>query len=287
MSIQTSTSHYSTIEKAITYLYKHFKEQPSLAEVATFVGLSEYHFQRLFQNWAGVSPKQFLQYVTATYARTLLAECKDALSVAHEAGLSSSSRLHDLMVKVYASTPAELRRQGSNLKLTYGFQDTPFGNCLIALTGRGICHLAFLDDSEPLALQELHALWPHAELTQSQQMTAAYAERIFLSKPTLTELKIHLKGSPFQLKVWEALLEIPLSRLVSYQDIANRIGQPQAYRAVATAIGKNPVAFLIPCHRVIRSSGIIGKYRWGTARKRIILGWEALQQEHTSGIEPS
>lgn len=274
---------YVLMEKAIAFLCEHFKEQPSLAEAANVVGWSEYHFQRVFQHWVGVSPKQFLQYLTASYARQQLQDCQDTLSVTTEAGLSSSSRLHDVMVKVYAATPAEIKNQGANLTIRYGLHNTPFGLCLIALSDRGICHLSFPtrpDILEQKIISEISALWPCATLYPDPEITAHFVQRIFRPGLQPETLKVHLRGSPFQLKVWDALLRIPPARIVTYKGIAKSIDQPRAYRAVATAIGKNPIGFLIPCHRVIRQSGIIGDYRWGTNRKRMILGWEAANIEH-------
>lgn len=278
MNMASNAQHYQLMEKAIIYLCDHFTEQPSLAEAAAHVGLSDYHFQRLFQQWAGVSPKQFLQYLTATYAKQRLQECKDTLSVTYESGLSSSSRLHDVLVKIYAATPAEVRAQGAGLNLIFGIHDTPFGRALIALSDRGICHLSFMDSSDDLAIQTLQDNWPFANLQPSQEITLESIKKIFHPDIAMTNLKVHLKGSPFQLKVWEALLRIPPAKLVTYEAIAQSLGQPRAYRAAATAIGKNPIGFLIPCHRVIRSNGIIGDYRWGSARKRMILGWEAVRE---------
>jgi AraC family transcriptional regulator of adaptative response/methylated-DNA-[protein]-cysteine methyltransferase len=269
------------MEKAIAFLCEHFQEQPSLADAAKMVGFSDCHFQRTFQHWVGVSPKQFLQYLTADYARQRLQECKDTLSVTEEVGLSSGSRLHDLVVKVYAATPAELKNQGANLSIRYGWHDTPFGLCAIALSERGICHLSFpdrADNIEQQATEEIRALWPCAELQPAPDLMAHFVQRIFCPGLQPEELKVHLRGSPFQIKVWAALLRIPPSRVVTYQEIARRIGQPRAYRAAATAISKNPIGFLIPCHRVIRQSGIIGDYRWGSNRKRMMLGWEAAKR---------
>jgi AraC family transcriptional regulator of adaptative response/methylated-DNA-[protein]-cysteine methyltransferase len=272
---------YVLMEKAIGFLCTNFKEQPSLTEAASFVGLSEYHFQRVFQRWVGISPKQFLHYVTADYARHCLQECKDTLRVTEDAGLSSSSRLHELIVKVYAATPAELKHQGAHLTIGYGFHETPFGRCLIAFSGRGICYLSFQDGEaaqwEKRVRQELMAMWPRATCQPEPDLAGQYVRRIFAPEETLSELKVHVQGTAFQIKVWEALLRIPPARLVTYQAIAGRIGRPEAVRAVATAIGKNPVGFLVPCHRVIRQTGVIGGYRWGSDRKRMILGWEAAQ----------
>jgi AraC family transcriptional regulator of adaptative response/methylated-DNA-[protein]-cysteine methyltransferase len=273
-------SDYSRVEKAILYLQDHFQEQPGLEELAEQVGLSPYHFQRLFKRWAGISPKRFLQFLTLEYAKKLLRERRSPLDVTYQAGLSSPSRLHDLFVSVDAVTPGQYRIMGSGLKISYGFHPSPFGPCMVALTDRGICSLSFVDAHEQReSVAALEHQWPQAQLEESRERTEAVARRIF-AEPRDRQahpLVLFLKGTNFQIKVWEALLRIPYGNVSTYQDIAGLIGSPQATRAVGNAVGANPVAYLIPCHRVIRSSGVIGNYRYGTVRKKAILGWELAQ----------
>jgi len=271
------------ITRAIEYLEEHFRGQPSLEEVAAAVGLSPYHFQRLFRRWAGVSPKRFLQFLTIEHAKTALAEGQSVLAAAYEAGLSGPGRLHDLFVAVEAVTPGEFKGGGAGLAIRYGFHPTPFGECLLAATERGVCRLAFATPAErPEVLAELRRRWRGADLLHDQRATRSVVERIFErhgapSRP----LTLTLQGTNFQLKVWEALLRIPAGTLVSYGDIARSIGHPDAHRAVGAAVGQNPVAYLIPCHRVIRSSGAFGDYRWGGARKKAMVAWEASRRART------
>lgn len=266
---------YERIEKAIRYLEKNFRTQPKLADVAEQAGLSEFHFQRLFQRWAGISPKRFLQCLTASYAEQLLRESPKLLDAAYDAGLSSPSRLHGLFVSLHAVTPAEWRDGGAGITLRYGFHDSPFGRCLLALTGKGICHLGFVDD-DGSALDELRSAWPGARLQADAAGTRAVAERIFSRAPDQgAPLHLWVRGTNFQVKVWEALLRIPAGALVSYGDVAAALGTPQASRAVGSAVAQNHVAYLIPCHRVIRQTGAVGDYRWGSARKKAMLAWES------------
>lgn len=267
---------YVRVEKAIHYLEENFRRQPQLEEVARAAGLSEYHFQRLFRRWVGVSPKRFLQVLTAEHARGLLRGQRSVLDAAYEVGLSGGGRLHDLMVAVDAVTPGEVRRLGSGLVVRHGVHPTPFGDALVAVTDRGICGLDFLQEGgEPAALEELRACWPQATLCEDPETTAPLAERVFHGATPGARLPLFLGGTNFQVKVWEALLRIPAGFVVSYGEVAELAGVPGAMRAVGTAVGRNPVAYLIPCHRVIRKSGALGEYRWGTTRKRALLGWEA------------
>lgn len=270
-------SDYARIERAIGYLETHAREQPELRAIARHVGLSEFHFQRLFRRWAGVSPKRFLQFLTADYARRLLERSHTVLDAAHETGLSGGGRLHDLMISIHAATPGELRQRGAGLTLRYGFHPTPFGECLVALTERGIAALAFITATREQALAELQERWPHATLRRAPADTRAIAERAFAPTRRGQPLTLHLPGSNFQIKVWEALLRVPPGAALSYETLAESIGASRATRAVASAVARNPVAVLIPCHRVIRKTGAFGEYHWGTARKQALLAWEAAQ----------
>ena len=269
---------YQRIARAIRFVEANFKSQPSLDEIAESAYLSKYHFQRLFKRWAGISPVQFLQFLTLEYAKEKLAESRSLLDTSLEAGLSGPSRLHDLFLTFVAMTPGEFKRLGTGLKIEYGFHPTPFGECLLATTDRGICHLGFLDgDDESTALNQLQKNWPGANFDENQTNTGLIVKRIFIPAHTSESrpFNLLLKGTNFQVNVWKALLTIPRGNMVSYQDMADYIGQPKAFRAVAGAIAVNPVGYLIPCHRVIAKSGQIRGYRWGAARKRAILGWEA------------
>jgi AraC family transcriptional regulator of adaptative response/methylated-DNA-[protein]-cysteine methyltransferase len=267
---------YARVERAIRYLDENFRDQPRLAEVAAAVGMSEYHFQRLFRRWAGVSPKRFLQFLTADYARGLLRDSWNALDAAYEAGLSGPGRLHDLMVSVEAATPGEIRRRGEGLVVRWGVHSTPYGRCLLAATERGVCWLAFLDSpDDPRPLEELRARWPDARLEEDPALTAPLVERAFSGAADGTPPPLHLRGTNFQVKVWEALLRVPAGTVVTYEGHAAAAGAPTAVRAVGAAVGANPVAYLIPCHRVIRKTGAFGDYHWGSVRKRALLGREA------------
>jgi AraC family transcriptional regulator, regulatory protein of adaptative response / methylated-DNA-[protein]-cysteine methyltransferase len=270
------SSDYARIETAIHYLEKNFRRQPALAEVAAQLGLSEFHFQRLFQRWAGISPKRFLQCLSAGYAESLLKQSASLLDAAYDTGLSSPSRLHSLFVTLHAVTPAEWRAGGDGVEIRYGLHETPFGRCLLALTEKGICHLSFVDGEDAPALAELRAQWPGARLQADADGTRVMVERIFSRTPAQgTPLHLWVRGSNFQAKVWQALLRIPAGALASYGDIAAMLGTPQAARAVGSAVARNHIAYLIPCHRVIRGTGVIGDYRWGTVRKKAVLAWES------------
>lgn len=278
------TQDYRRVETAIRYLSEHRTEQPGLEEVAGHVGLSPYHFQRLFTRWAGVSPKRFLQYLTAEHARRLLATSETVLATTWELGLSSPGRLHDLMVTAEAVTPGEFKRRGEGLGIRWGVHPSPFGACLLGVTGRGICHLSFLAPGEEPgeAVAELARRFPCAELAEEPAATAPLARRIFGAARAVERgepLGLHLRGTNFQLQVWKALLAIPEGAAVTYGGLARRLGRPGASRAVGTAVGANPVAYLIPCHRVLRQGGELGGYCWGAERKRAMLGWEAARRE--------
>jgi len=270
--------NYNRIATAIAYIQLNFKDQPHLDEVAAQVNLSPFHFQRLFTEWAGTSPKKFLQYISVAHAKQLLKENQATLfETAYQTGLSGTSRLHDLFVNIEGMTPAEYKNGGKNLLINYQFSPSPFGNILVASTTKGICYMAFAEE-ETTALIDLHNQYPNAQFRKSEDQWQRNALQIFSHpKDPLQEIKLHLKGTDFQLKVWETLLKIPLGQLSTYGAVAQQIAKPNASRAVGTAIGKNPVAFLIPCHRVIQASGNLGGYMWGNTRKTAIIGWEACQ----------
>ncbi|MDO9176898.1 MAG: methylated-DNA--[protein]-cysteine S-methyltransferase [Agitococcus sp.] len=277
-------SHYQRIATAIDYIQTNFQAQPTLDDIAQHVHLSPYHFQRLFSEWAGTSPKKFLQYISLTHAKNLLKNQASLLETAIDTGLSGASRLHDLFITIEGMTPAEYKNGGAQLTIFYSFEHTLFGEVLVASTDKGICHLAFYDD-EVLALSELSHKFPNACYQQQQDSIQQTALALFKHDwHDSTDIKLHLKGSEFQLKVWESLLKIPLGQLSSYGDIAAQIDNPKAARAVGSAIGDNPVAFLIPCHRVIQASGALGGYHWGITRKMAMIAWEMAQTEPQSKV---
>ncbi len=267
---------YHRIAKAIYYIRSNFKLQPNLDEVAANINLSPAHFQKIFTDWAGTSPKKFLQFISLEHAKSLLQDEKLSLfDAAYETGLSSTSRLHDLFVNIEGMSPAEYKNGGKNLSIQYSFSETCFGKVIVASTDKGICYMAFEEDKEN-ALRDLINKFPNASFFENQNEMQRNALSIFDKDwSKLNSVKLHLKGTDFQLKVWESLLTIPLGKLSTYGKLANAVGNPKASRAVGTAIGSNPVAFLIPCHRVIQSSGKLGGYMWGTDRKELMIGWES------------
>ncbi len=284
--------NYDRIAEAIDYIRENFKAQPDLEEVAGKIHLSPYHFQRLFTDWAGVSPKKFLQYISVEHAKGLLKDQRTTVfDAAYETGLSGTGRLHDLFITIEGMTPGEFRNGGADLAINYSFAESPFGNILVASTSKGICYMAFVDklagnrdtgtvagrvNPEAAALADLQSHFPNARLRQITDLIQQNALYIFTHDwNELKEIKLHLKGTEFQLKVWETLLKIPMGGLSTYKGLAERLGNPNASRAVGSAVGDNPVAFLIPCHRVIQSEGGFGQYRWGTTRKTAMIGWEA------------
>lgn len=274
-----STYTYQQIARAIEHLTANFREQPSLNELADKANLSEFHFQRLFTEWAGVSPKKFSQYLTLEHAKNKLRSGAPLIDVAHESGLSGTGRLHDLFVTIEGVTPGQFKQAGSGLVLSHGVFDSPFGRYVLGAINGKIALLHFLNDvDEPEAI--LKTAWHEATLRNEPNVVKPLADQIFpvmgeFSQLPTKPLPVLLRGSAFQLKVWEALLKIPEGQLASYDQIANAIGQPTASRAVGTAIGSNPVGYLIPCHRVIKKTGLFGGYRWGADRKQAMLGWEA------------
>mgnify|MGYP001356565520 CR=1 FL=1 len=271
MNYKQLSDDYLRIEQAILYLENHYKDQPSLEELAANIGLSEYHFQRLFTRWAGVSPKRFLQFVTKENAKELLKRSENLLDTTHQVGLSSLGRLHELFVTTEAVTPGQYKSSGAGVTIRYGLHPTPFGKCLIAITDRGICHLGFVETSEGEAIDSLVTEWKQAKMIEDHKSTELMLEPIFDLDYRGKPLGLHLRGTNFQLKVWEALLQIPVGTVTTYKGIAERIGNPKALRAVGTAVGHNPIAVLIPCHRVINTLGEFGKYRYGALRKKALL----------------
>jgi len=268
--------NYHRIAVAIDYIKSNFKQQPSLDEIASVVGLSSFHFQRLFSNWAGVSPKKFIQYLSLEYAKQLMKNNHTTLlDTAYETGLSGTSRLHDLFINIEGMSPGEYKNGGKNLSINYCFAESPFGQIIVASTNKGVCHMSFEED-ENQALFNLKSCFPYAKYHQVVDKLQRNALFIFQKDwSQIDQIKLHIKGTDFQLKVWETLLKIPLGSLATYGVIADNIDRPKAARAVGTAIGNNPVAFLIPCHRVIQKNGNIGGYIWGDTRKSAIIGWEA------------
>lgn len=281
MSEQDSID-YNRIAAAIDYIRLNFKEQPELDKVAERIHLSPAHFQRMFTDWAGTSPKKFLQYISVEHAKKVLRETPQAtlFDTALDTGLSSTSRLHDLFINIEGMTPAEYKSGGRNLTIRYSFAFSPFGKLIVASTEKGVCHIAFIGN-ETAAIEELRTRFPNAFLEERQDELQRQALLFFESETGhLPSVKLHLKGTSFQIKVWESLLKIPFGKMATYGTIASQIGSPGASRAVGTAIGSNPVAFLIPCHRVIQASGALGGYMWGGTRKAAILGWEGVRAEN-------
>jgi AraC family transcriptional regulator, regulatory protein of adaptative response / methylated-DNA-[protein]-cysteine methyltransferase len=272
--------NFNKIADAIDYLKNNFTNQPSLDELAAHVHLSSFHFQRMFTNWAGVSPKKFLQYITVSYAKNLLRNKQATLfDAAIESGLSGTGRLHDLFISIEGMTPGEYKNGGEDLQIDYCFTESIFGNIIVAATQKGICHIAFYED-EKLAILHLQKSFTKASYAQKENPRFKNVRNLFINNfNEWHQIKLHLKGTDFQLKVWETLLTIPMGQLTTYGSIAAKIDNPKASRAVGTAIGDNPVAFLIPCHRVIQSTGIFGGYMWGPKRKTAIIGWEGVMVE--------
>lgn len=281
---KTSRTDYDVVEAAIKYLESQFADQPELADVARHVHLSEAHFQRVFRRWAGISPKRFLQFLTAEHARRLLTASASVLDASYAVGLSGGGRLHDLMINVHAATPGEIKSGGAGIQIVYGVHSSPFGDAFVAVTARGMCALAFISPGDPdLPLHELAKRWPNAEIIEDVDGTRPTALAAFGQSEA--PLSLFLKGTNFQIRVWEALLRVPAGRAVTYEDIARDIGQPTAMRAVGAAVGQNPIAFLIPCHRVLRKSGAFGEYHWGAPRKKAILAWESASYFSSSSPE--
>jgi AraC family transcriptional regulator of adaptative response/methylated-DNA-[protein]-cysteine methyltransferase len=276
MMITESNINYQRIEQAIRYLEENFQRQPELDEVAEKVHLSPFHFQRIFTEWAGISPKRFLQFLTVDFLKDKLSKTKNLIDAAEAAGLSSQSRIYDLFTTLEAMTPQEYKLHGEGIRIQYGFHETPFGLALIGVTDRGICWLSFLQaDEEPRTeLEKMKTHWNNSLFSESSELTQKFFDQIFNRVNLKQPLHVFVKGTNFQIKVWEALLKIPMGSVTTYQTIASTIRSPKAMQAVGSAVGSNHVAYLIPCHRVIRKDGILGEYRWSTARKKSIIGWE-------------
>ncbi|MGE0765162.1 MAG: methylated-DNA--[protein]-cysteine S-methyltransferase [Hyphomicrobiaceae bacterium] len=274
-----ATRDYDMVRRAIAFLSGTWEEQPTLERLAAHLDLSPTHTQRLFKRWCGLSPKEFVQAVTIDHARNLLSGSASVLDAAHEVGLSGAGRLHDLFVDHEAMTPGEYKRRGEGLAMAYGFHETPFGDALLLATERGVAGLAFVDEdkgqSRQEALADMTRRWPKAEFIEAPDRTAVHAERIFDSASSCEQpVRLVLIGTDFEIRVWQALLRIPMGRAVTYADIARHLGQPTASRAVGSAVGRNPISFVVPCHRVLRGDGQLGGYHWGLTRKRALIGWE-------------
>lgn len=290
MTVADQEINYQRIEQAIIYLEKNFQRQPELDEVAEQVHLSPFHFQRIFTEWAGISPKRFLQFLTVDFLKEKLTESKNLVEAAESAGLSGQSRVYDLFTTLEAVTPQEYKLKGSGIRIEYGIHETPFGTCLIGVTERGICWLSFIQPDEDVfkSMEEMKQHWNNSVFHQNEFYTKSFVQKIFPSPLPLSQgrgtsvgqgekLHVFVKGTNFQIKVWEALLKIPMGQVTTYQGIAQQIQSPKAMQAVGSAVGSNHIAYLIPCHRVIRKDGILGEYRWNSTRKKGIVGWEMAQ----------
>ncbi len=278
-------SDFQRVAEAIRFVDAHAVEQPGLAEVARRLGLSEFHFHRLFRRWAGVTPKDFLQVLTLARAKRLLADSASLLDASLTLGLSGAGRLHDLFLGLEAMTPGAFKNGGAGLTIDWKILPTPFGDALFAATGKGLCALAFVDGAEAAAPTEfLHSRWPAARFRENRAGVAAYAREVSARMRGAVERPLSLapRGTAFQVKVWQALLAIPEGRVTTYREIAAAIGQPSAVRAVGAAVGANPIAYLIPCHRVIRATGAVGDYRWGAERKTALLAVEGARRIKSS-----
>ena len=277
---------YETIARALQYIHDNAGQQPSLDDIAASVNMSPFHFQRLFTEWAGISPKKFLQYLTLNYAKKCLKENRSLFDTAHQSGLSGTGRLHDLFINLEGMTPGEYKNGGENLTIFYSVHSSPYGKFVVASTEKAICNLFFIDENED-ATASLKAEWPSAKLIEKVTVEHRKVEAFFMHEKPDAPISLRLKGTPFQIKVWQALLQIPEGALTSYGVIATHLDAPNSQRAIGTAIGKNPVGFLIPCHRVIRSMGETGGYRWNPIRKQAIIGWEAARNDRHQDKQPT
>ena len=283
------STDYQRIEQAIRYIEQQVHRQPRLDDIASHMGLSPFHFQRLFRHWAGVSPKRFLEYLTVEHAKKKLRHSGNILETSHELGLSSPARLHDQFITIEAMTPGQYKNKGQGLAITYGLHRCPLGGLFMAITPRGICQCAFVEHHGLVGeLRQLEQTWPNATLSRDDGMIEDKAAALIQVLRANTPQPLHLavKGTNFQVNVWRALMKIPYGALVSYKDLARQAGRPDAIRAAASAVAANPVAFLIPCHRVLRSTGEFGEYHWGRQRKKILVAWESARLQHGKEIKP-
>ena len=274
--LNLKNENYKKIEKVIRYIDENFKEQPSIDTIALYIGMSKYHLIRVFKEYVGVTPMQFLQSVTLNYAKEHLKESKSILDSALDIGLSSSSRLHDLFVNIIGVTPKEYKESGKNVKITYGYGSTPFGEALIGFTKRGVSYLGFVDNNKEAIFKRFKLIWEKADLIKDNKKAQEFLNNIFIEKK---KFDLYVKGTNFQINIWKALLNIPNGTIATYQDIAKSINNPKAIRAVASAIGSNHIGYLIPCHRVLAKSGAMSGYRWGVERKKILVAYEAIKKE--------
>ncbi|MBN1231621.1 MAG: methylated-DNA--[protein]-cysteine S-methyltransferase [Anaerolineales bacterium] len=286
MDLTQLSQDYLIIEKAIHYLEQEHLNRPNLDELAEEFHMSKFHFQRVFSRWAGISPKRFQQYITIEHARGLLNKGSSLLDTAAELGLSSPSRLHDLFVNLDAITPGDYKFRGEELPLEYGYAYTPFGECLMGISSRGICFLGFVQNEREEIFETLRETWPLSPLKQNNHLISDFAKRIFSDIPGNKREPLHLlvKGTNFQVKIWEALIRISFGEITTYQQVAQAVDNPKATRAVGSALAKNPIAYLIPCHRVIRQMGSFNQYRWGETRKKCMLGRESSISAISSGL---
>lgn len=274
---EEAEEHYAVVRQTLKRITEDWRDQPTLELLAKEAGLQPIQLQRVFARWAGLTPKQFLQAITLDHAKALLRDTASVLDASYEVGLSGSSRLHDLFVTHEAMTPGEYRNRGAGLEIAYGFHPSPFGQVLIMATDKGLAGLGFADPGEEkAALADMCARWPAARFQKDPEATAVYAERVF--NPNFWQenqpLNIVMIGTDFEIRVWQTLLKIPMGKAATYSDIATSLGKPKASRAVGTAVGRNPISFVVPCHRVLAKGGKLGGYHWGLTRKRAILGWE-------------
>lgn len=284
MDIERSCEDYRKVETALRFISENFYKKPSLGEIAFSSGLSEYHFHRLFTRWAGISPGRFMKYLSKEHARAVLRDSRNLLEATYRSGLSSTSRLHDLIVTTEAVSPGQMRSRGAGVGISYGLHPSPFGECLIAVTDKGICHFSFIPDNDPdAAVSGLIAEWCNARIVRDQSVTDGLVDKVFNlpQDRSRSRLNLYIRGTNFQLKVWEALMRIPPGCMVSYEDVAYIAGRPDAVRAAASAVARNPVSYIIPCHRVIRKMGVINDYRWGRDKKMAILGRELSETDET------
>ncbi|WP_299775708.1 methylated-DNA--[protein]-cysteine S-methyltransferase [uncultured Pseudoteredinibacter sp.] len=269
-----SHRHYSVVEQAIRYIHGHFDKQPSLSDIAKAVHMSEHHLQRVFSEWAGISPKRFLQSITKQAAIDALKSSSNLIEASQNVGLSGTGRLHDLIVTCEGMTPGEIKNAGSGVSIEYGVISSPFGEAVLGWTARGICYLQFVVDQQQITIDNLYEQWPKAAFTLNNEEAEKLSRKVFSSPLERGNIHLVLKGTNFQVKVWEALINTHPSQQLSYSQVSTLIGSPRASRAVGTALANNTIGYLIPCHRVIKNNGELGNYRWGSDRKAAILAWE-------------